>query len=78
MWETDSSGEVKTLLDANLTDLVYIQPEHYWLGSPSTSDSSIVWYVNGYQCKVRNDSISRLADFLCLRPVIKILASKIS
>ena len=84
MWGTDSSGEIKTLLNAGFKNLVYGPSSallNYWLGSPA-SNNLCAWKAYGnYNASGGNIGTSYVNNWSdspgCLRPVIKVLASRI-
>lgn len=88
IWGTDSSGEIQEILNSSLTnksDIVYGPTGaklNYWLGSKYAEGNNVYLVLTTWGGQVNycpsNDSTCWGACSLCLRPVIKVLSSKIS
>ena len=82
MWGTNSSGEVQGILGsdlANKSDIIY-GPDgakiSYWLGSPFENTPNRAWRANGEEGNLNGRGVNADLKF-GLRPVIKVLQSKI-
>lgn len=70
MWGTNSSGEFKTLKDAGYANMLWVVTNNYWLGSSYNYNDYVNLVDSGiscHSCKYNHG----------LRPVIKVLASRI-
>lgn len=89
MWGTDSSGEVQNVLSINATGtssitgttIVYGTETarlNYWLGSPNADFTDGAWLVYYADESYVDEDDVEIDNAYGLRPVIKVLASKIS